>query len=155
MADEIGHVLEMMHPMREPPQPASLAPVLVAPAAGCVAAAVVLVVLLQAHRRRAGLRRAAEAELTRSRALAPTERLAAQAALLRRLVRRLAGDGEARKQGRAWLESLDAVFATHAFTQGEGVAYGDALYGPRVPDVEALDAMLARLFAKMSRRRHA
>jgi len=156
MADDVGHVLEMMHPMREPPQPASLAPFLVTLAVGCIAAAVLLALLIRASRRRADLRRAAQAALARGRALVPAERLAAQATLLRRLVRRLAGESEARKQGQAWLESLDAIFATRFFTNGEGVAYGDALYGPRLPDVDALDDSLTRLFATLSgRRRHA
>jgi hypothetical protein len=41
------------------------------------------------------------------------------------------------------------VFATTFFTQGAGVAYGDALYAAQIPDVDSLDAELARLFAKL------
>ena len=150
MAD-VSHLLEMMHPMREPPLPASLAPFLVTLGLGCVAAAALFVVYWQALRRRSDLRRSAEAALSASRALAPPERLAAQANLLRRLVRVVAGESEARRQGAAWLESLDRAFATQFFTEGDGKAYGDALYAPRLPDVDALDQALAGLFRVLGR----
>ena len=120
MADDIGRVLEMMHPMREPPQPASLAPFAITLAIGCALTLVLLGLAIAARRRRADLRRAAVAELARTRALAPPERLAAQAALLRRLVRRVAGEAAARAQGPAWLERLDAVFADALLHAGGG-----------------------------------
>ena len=153
MADDIGRVLEMMHPMREPPQPASLAPFAITLAIGCAVALMLLGLAIAARRRRADLRRAAVAALARTRGLAPPERLAAQAALLRRLVRRVAGEAAAKAQGPAWLERLDAVFSTRFFTQGEGAAYGDALYARTAPDVDKLDAELTGLFAKLSARR--
>ena len=155
MADNVSRVLEMMHPMREPAQPAGLAPFLVTLAIGAGAGVVLFVLIIQARRRRSLVRRAAVAELARTRALVPPERLAAQASLLRRLVRRLAGESAARTQGALWLESLDRVFATRFFTEGQGRAFGDALYGPRIPDVDALDAELTGLFAKLGTRRHA
>ncbi len=154
MADNIGRMLEMMHPMREPPQPASLAPFALTLAVGCGAALVLLALYLRALHRRRDLRRAAEVELARTRALAPAERLAAQASLLRRLVRRVAGEAEARRQGTTWLESLDRVFATRFFTQGAGAAYGDALYARRAVDVDALDAALSGMFAKLGSTQH-
>ncbi len=149
MADSLAHALEMMHPMREPPQPASLAPFGLTLALGCAAGLVLLALAVAARRRRAGLREAALTGLARTRGLAAPERLAAQAALLRRLVRQVAGDDAARLQGAAWLATLDRLLATRVFTEGAGVAYGHALYGARVPDVDALDRELAELFGKL------
>ncbi len=59
MADSLAHALEMMHPMREPPQPASLAPFGLTLALGCAAGLVLLALAVAARRRRAGLREAA------------------------------------------------------------------------------------------------
>lgn len=152
VTQSISGVLEMMHPMREPPQPASLAPVLFTLVVGIAVALLALALLLRARRRRADLREAARAALARTRGLDDAERLAGQAALLRRLVRRLAGEDAARLQGAAWLGALDRAFATRFFTQGAGAAFGDALYGARVPDVAALDGELAALFGKLRAR---
>jgi hypothetical protein len=149
MADGLARALEMMHPMREPPQPASLAPFALTLAVGCAAGLALLALAILARHRRAGLRDAAAAALARTRALRSGDRLAAQAALLRRLVRQIAGEDAARLHGAAWLAELDRVFATRFFTQGAGVAYGDALYHADLPDVDALDAELAGLFAKL------
>lgn len=149
MADGLARALEMMHPMREPPQPASLAPFALTLAVGCAAGLLLLALAILARHRRAGLRDAAAAALARTRTLDPGDRLAAQAALLRRLVRQIAGEDAARLQGAAWLAELDRVFATTSFTQGAGVAYGEALYAATLPDVDVLDAELARLFAKL------
>ena len=153
MADT-GRLLELMHPMREPPQPAAVTPFLFTAGLGCLVALVAFALYWIALRRRAGLRRAAEAALAASRALAPPERLAAQAMVLRRLVRNVLGEGEARAQGPVWLQTLDRLFATRFFTQGEGKAYGDALYAPSTaPDVDALDRALAGMIAKLPARR--
>ena len=149
MADGIARALETMHPMREPPLPASLAPFGVTLALGCAAGLVLLALALAARRRRTGLRMAALAALARTRALAGPERLAAQAALLRRLVRQIAGEDAARLQGAAWLEELDRVFAVRFFTQGAGAAYGEALYAAKVPDVDVLDGELEALFSRL------
>lgn len=148
MAD-VSRLLDMLHPMREPPMPAAITPFLLMAALGG-GAALLFALCWRFSRGRSDLRRAAEAALGASRALAPPERLAAQARLLRRLVRGIVGETETRKQGPAWLASLDRAFATQFFTQGEGQAYGDALYSPRAaPDVEALDGSLGRLIAKV------
>ena len=147
---DVARLLETLHPMREPPPPQAITPALILTAIGCLAAAALFVAVWRARGRYAALRRAAEATLAASRRLAPAERLAAQAQLLRRLVRGLAGEGEARKQGRAWLESLDRVFATRFFTEGDGTAFGEALYRPQPSaDIDALDHSLAALFAKV------
>lgn len=153
MAD-VARMLELMHPLREPPPPSPVAPYLVMLAVGCIAAVAGLVLLVQARRRGADLRRSALAALAASRTLVPEDRLAAQAALLRRLARRLGGEAAGRRHGRPWLEGLDAMFGTPFFTQGEGQAYGDALYARRpAVDIEALDRSLAGLIAKLPSRR--
>lgn len=150
MAD-VSRLLETLHPMREPPPPPSILPFVVMVVLGCAAAAVLFLVFREAKLRRArNLRRTAEAALAVSRPLVPAERLAAQALLLRRLVRRLRGDAEARRQGTPWLASLDETFDTRFFTEGEGRAFGEALYRSRVaPDVDELDRSLANLLVKM------
>ena len=153
MADT-ARLLELMHPMREPPQPAAVTPYLFMAGLGCLAALVGFAVYWFNRHRRAGLRQSAEAALAASRPLVPAERLAAQATLLRRLVRAAAGEREARAQGAVWLQTLDLVFGTRFFTQGEGTAYGEALYAPRTaPDVDALDRALTGLIAKLPSRR--
>ncbi len=150
MADT-DRLLELMHPMREPPQPAAVTPFLFMVGVGCLAALAAFVLYWIALRRRAGLRRSAEAALAASRALAPPDRLAAQAMVLRRLVRSTVGDRDARAQGSVWLQTLDRLFATHFFTQGEGQAFGDALYARSIAvDVDALDRALGRLIATFS-----
>ena len=149
MADPVK-LMEMLHPMREPPLPDSIVPAIVMLAVGCVTAALLASLAWRTRRQAGGLRASALAALAATRALAPPERLAAQAALLRRLSRALGGDGTARQQGGAWLENLDRVFRTDFFSKGPGAAYGDALYGRRPSaDVEALDTSLAGLFAGM------
>lgn len=150
MAD-VSQLLETLRPMREPPPPPSILPFVVMAAIGCALAAVLFLVLREVKLRRArNLRRTAEAALAASRPLPPTERLAAQAVLLRRLVRRLRGDAEARRQGTAWLTSLDETFDTRFFTEGEGLAFGASLYRARVaPNVDELDRSLANLLVKM------
>lgn len=142
----VAELLQTLHPMREPPPPAPVAPYLAALAVGIAGAAVLLLLLRRARRQRRALRLAAETALAASRRLSPPERLAAQAQLLRGLVRAQLGDTAARLQGAAWLGTLDRLFGTTFFTQGEGRAYGDALYRRGSDGVaEALDGALARL----------
>jgi hypothetical protein len=119
---------------------------------GCAAAIALTLALRPRLRRWGAVRRSALEVLAGSRSLEPAERLAAQAVLLRRLVRTIDGDTAARLQGAAWLDCLDRLFATHFFTEGEGRNFGEALYRPHASqDVDALDASLARLFARISR----
>lgn len=149
MAD-VARLLETLHPMREPPPPAPVLPTLAMAALGFALALTAIVLAWQARRRHAVLRRGAMAALEATRRLAPGERLTAQAQLLRRLARRLGGEAAASAQGRAWLETLDRLFSTRFFTEGAGRAYGEALYRPAgALDVDALDAALAGLLAKM------
>ncbi|WP_158810067.1 DUF4381 domain-containing protein [Beijerinckia sp. L45] len=145
---EIVSTLDSLRPLREPPAPESLAPYLVMIVVGIVLAVLIvwLARMIRANRQR--VRRAAAAELVLSRALPPPERLAAQAVLLRRLVRTTAAE-EPREHGAPWLARLDQTFATSFFSQGDGRAYGDALYGRHDADIEALDRSLETLIAKV------
>ncbi|MFL1876623.1 DUF4381 family protein, partial [Hansschlegelia beijingensis] len=54
--------------------------------------------------------------------------LAAQAALLRRVVRTVDGDEAARREGPAWGETLDRVLRTDFFTSGAGRVFATGLY---------------------------
>lgn len=147
---DVAQLLQSLHPMREPPPPSPIAPFLVTLAIGIVAAAVGFVAWRQVRRRRAGLRHAAGLALAATRTLAPPERLAAQARLLRRLVRARDGETASRAQGDDWLAGLDRTFASDFFTSGAGRAYADSLYRrDAAVDVEALDRSLAELLARL------
>ena len=144
---DVAHLLETMRAMREPPVPAPIAPYLAALLTGAIAAIVSLAVARRARQARTGLRRTAAACLAASRRLEPGERLAAQAHLLRRLVRTLRGDALA--HGPDWLLVLDRTFATTFFSAGDGRIFADALYRRPVGiDVDALDRSLSRLIAR-------
>ncbi|CAA2156917.1 hypothetical protein MBRA_02349 [Methylobacterium brachiatum] len=100
-------------------------------------------------RARASLRRAALAELAGSRDLDPESRLVAQARLLRRLARTLAGDAAVRETGAAWATRLDTLLATDFFTKGPGRVLADGLYRRQEPDLDGLDAELGRLIGRL------
>lgn len=100
-------------------------------------------------RARASLKRAALADLARSRDLDGPERLLAQARLLRRLVRTVKGDEAAAAQGAAWAEHLDTTLRTDFFTAGAGRVLADGLYRRETPDPAALDAELSRLIGRL------
>jgi hypothetical protein len=149
MAD-VARLLEALHPMREPPPPEAVAPSLLLLTLGCLVALAIAGTILFVRRRRGALRRSAEAMLSASRSLDLEARLAAQASLLRRFTRALAGDEAARGQGGAWLATLDRTFDTRFFTEGAGAVYGDRLYRrPEQIDIEDLDRTLLGLFAKV------
>ncbi len=127
------------------------APVVAMALLGCAAAIILSCTLGPWLSRRRALRRYALDNLAAARALPGEERLAAQAAILRRLVRTLNGAG-ARERGAAWLASLDSTFSTRFFSKERGEAFGDALYRrPADLDVDALDESLERLFARIDR----
>ena len=156
MAD-VAQLLQNLHPMREPPPPSPIAPFLLMFAIGVAIAAIAYAAWRQARRRRAGLRRSAELALAATRTLDPGERLAAQARLLRRLVRARDGEFAARAQGDGWLAALDRSFGTTFFTAGAGRAYADGLYrrdgeGRDEDRVEALDRSLDDLFTHLGAR---
>lgn len=149
MADP-AKLMEMLHPMREPPLPDSVVPALVMLAAGCLGAAVLAGFAWRLYHHASGRRTSALRALAATRALNPADRLAAQAALLRRMAHVLGREEAMHEQGGAWLASLDHCFRTNFFSTGLGTAYGDALYrrGPAA-DVAALDRALAELFARL------
>lgn len=131
--------------------------VVAAAALGFLAALLVGLVRYGRGRARATLRRAALAELARSRGLDPEARLVAQARLLRRLDRSLdrsldqsgeAGTGT-RATGPDWAARLDGLFRTAFFTRGAGRVLADGLYRRQDPDLDALDAELARLIGRL------
>jgi hypothetical protein len=123
--------------------------VVAAAALGFLAAVLVGLARYLRGRTRASLRRAALAELARSRGLDPEARLVAQARLLRRLGRTLGGDEAARAAGGDWAARLDALFRTDFFTRGAGRVLADGLYRRQVPDLDALDAELGRLIGRL------
>jgi hypothetical protein len=149
MAD-IGRLLETMHPMREPPPPDAITPYLLVLAVGCVAGVALFLVTWRLRHRRAALRTAADAALEAARGLAPADRIAAQARLLRRVVRSVGGEAAASTYGDAWLQRLDDVFATNFFTAGAGIVFGDALYRrPGDIDLDGLDRSIRGLIANV------
>lgn len=123
--------------------------VVAAAALGFLAALLVGLVRYGRGRARAGIRRAALAELARSRNLDPEARLVAQARLLRRLGRTLGGETEARATGADWAARLDALFRTDFFTRGAGRVLADGLYRRQDPDLDALDTELGRLIGRL------
>ncbi|GAN52045.1 hypothetical protein ABID82_000932 [Methylobacterium sp. PvP062] len=125
--------------------------VVAAAALGFLAALLVGLVRYGRGRARDTLRRAALAELARSRGLGPEARLVAQARLLRRLDRSLDRSGGAGTgaTGAAWATRLDGLFRTDFFTRGAGRVLADGLYRRQDPDLDALDAALARLIGRL------
>lgn len=125
--------------------------VVAAAALGFLAALLVGLVRYGRGRARDTLRRAALAELARSRGLGPEARLVAQARLLRRLDRSLDRSGGAGTgaTGATWATRLDGLFQTDFFTRGAGRVLADGLYRRQDPDLDALDAALARLIGRL------
>jgi hypothetical protein len=129
----------------------SEAPVIAAAAlAGCLCALALMAWLRVRPLRWRAVRRSALAGLALSRSLDPGERLAAQAALLRRVVRATEGEAPGRLRDGDWLACLDRVFSTSFFTSGAGRAFGEALYRPSSDhDVAALDHALKKFLARI------
>ncbi|WP_159730000.1 DUF4381 family protein [Methylosinus sp. Ce-a6] len=149
MADS-SELLAQLRPLRAPPADGT-AEILLMALAGSLAAATLAIGFLVWRARRRPLRRAALIALAAARDLPADERLTAQAKMLRDLVGALDG-GIARLHGEEWLARLDALFATTAFSKGEGRAFGDALYSPRADDPsETLDRVLQKLLARLDR----
>ncbi|MCC0805554.1 DUF4381 domain-containing protein [Methylobacterium sp. W2] len=124
--------------------------VVLAIALGFVAALLVGLVRLMRARSRASVRASALRALSETRALPPEARLVAQARLLRRLTRTLAGDEAASTHGKDWTATLDRLFATDLFSKGAGRVVTEGLYRRSSPaDVEAIDSELGRLFARI------
>lgn len=103
---------------------------------------------------RRSLRASALEEFAATEALPQEERRAAQAAILRRVVRTIEGDEAARASGEPWGETLDRVFRTDLFGKGAGRVFVDGLYARPAPandDDRALDRELGALMAKLRR----
>ncbi|MFC3693576.1 DUF4381 domain-containing protein [Chenggangzhangella methanolivorans] len=123
-------------------------------AAGLALALVVSLALRLLVRPRRSLRASAMEEFAAAEALPGPDRRAAQAAVLRRVVRTIEGDEAARATGPAWGETLDRVFRTELFGKGAGRVFVDGLYA-RPPaandDDRALDRELGALIATLRR----
>ena len=82
--------------------------------------------------------------------MSPDARLIAQARLLRRLTRTLAGDEAASAKGSDWAAILDRLLATDFFGKGAGATVTEGLYRRPAPaDPDLIDAELGRLFARI------
>lgn len=104
-------------------------------------------------KRRLSVRKSALGALQMTEALPRDDRRAAQAAILRRVVRSVEGDQAARTTGPEWARTLDRVFATDLFTARAGRVFSDGLYArPKAAnDDRDLDRELAGLFKKLKR----
>ena len=123
--------------------------IVAAAALGLLAALLVGLVRHLRSRTRATVRRAALHALAATRGLEPGERLVAQARLLRRLARTLRGDDVAQAEGADWAVRLDALLRTDFFTRGAGRVLADGLYRRQAPDLDAIEAELARLIGRI------
>lgn len=151
MADP-GQILEGLRKIHPPAGADSASPALLMTLTGSALSIALCAAFWSKFRRWREVRRATLEALAAARHLPPGERLAAQAAVLRRLIRTLCGDGPARQQGRDWLACLDSAFSTRFFTEARGQIFGEALYRPLSgQDVDALDHSLRRLFARIPR----
>jgi len=117
--------------------------------AGLALAAGAILLLRTRPLRMRAARRALRASLAETRHLQQDERLAAQARLLRRAARTVAGDHVAQLRGDAWLAALDRMFATDFFSRGEGRCFGDRLYAATASDAEPRDRQLEQLAGRL------
>lgn len=136
-----------------PPAPSSYwSDVGFAVAAGLGAALLLALVVRALFRPRRSLRASATDAFEAASGLPQPERRAAQAALLRRVVKTVEGEGAARATGPEWAATLDRVFATDLFTLRAGKVFVDGLYARAAPgDDPALDRELGSLIAKLRR----
>lgn len=149
MADT-SDALEKLRPLRPPPADGVL-DILIMAVAGCALAAALVLAIRFLHDRQRPLRRAAIASLAASRALPASDRLVAQATILREVAGAF-DDGARTLRGEEWLARLDVLFSTRLFSDGPGRVFGDALYQPRTDNpAEALDGELARLFGRLEK----
>ncbi|PNG26183.1 DUF4381 domain-containing protein [Methylocella silvestris] len=149
MADPV-EALNGLRPIHLPADSGEVFLIAAAMLAGIVAALAGVALIRLLSVRRGAERRAALAELALSRGLAPDERLAAQAKLLRRLVRTIDGEAPRGLGGDAWLTRLDQTLRTSFFTAGAGQAFGEPLYRrSSAATVETLDLELSRLIAML------
>jgi len=119
-------------------------------ALGLLAAILLALLARLVARRPQSLRQAALAELARARALAPDERLFAQARLLQRLSGALGAREALDAPGGHWPAELDRRLGTDFFTHGAGRDLRENLYKPgSALDPDRLDADLVRLLRRI------
>lgn len=146
--------LEGLRTIRLPPEAAApWSDLGFAVAAGLLAALILSLVARMFLKPRRSLRRSAMEAFAAAAALPVDERRAAQAALLRRVVRTVEGDAAARATGAAWAETLDRTFSTDLFSKGAGGVFVDGLYArpAATSDGDALDRRLGALIAGLRR----
>jgi hypothetical protein len=121
-----------------------------------IAAAAIVIMLARARPLRArplrvrAVRRALRTSLALARAAPREQQLVAQATLLRRAARTVAGEEVARLRGEAWLAALDRIFRTRFFTAAEGRCFADDLYAASpAADPEVTGRTLAGLARRL------
>jgi len=145
-------LLKDLRPLHMASSVDDVTPLLVMSLLGCAAALVLYFFLAPWIKRRRLLRTSALDRLARARTLPAAERLAAQASILRSLVKALNGNMAAHARGAEWLTCLDTTFSTHYFSSGQGQVFSDPLYQPAVSfDIEAIDKVLAGFFRRINR----
>ncbi|MFD1701668.1 DUF4381 family protein [Methylopila henanensis] len=102
-------------------------------------------------RPRLSLRASAVTAFKDTLALPEDEKRVAQAALLRRIVRTIAGEEDARRVGGEWAKTLDRVFGSDLFTARGGRVFADGLYVREAGDTAALDDELGALMRRLER----
>jgi hypothetical protein len=119
--------------------------------------AIALVVAFAARlflRPKHSLRASALEAFEHAKALPPDDKRAAQAALLRRIVRTVEGEAAARAAGPEWSATLDRVLKTDLFSARSGKSLTEQLYARparRDADDPELDRELAGLLERLRR----
>jgi hypothetical protein len=146
--------LSGLRAIRLPPETTSFwADVGFAAAAGLGLALIAALLVRALFRPRRSLRASALDALAEAESLPAEERRAAQAALLRRVVRTVEGEEAARATGADWSRALDRVFSTDLFGARAGRVFADGLYTRPTAssDDRDLDRELDGLIRKLRR----
>lgn len=136
-----------------PEQPSFWSDVGFAVAAGLAVALIASLLIRLLFRPKRSLRASALEAFEAAQALPLEERRAAQAALLRRVVKSVEGDEAARATGPQWAETLDRVFATDLFAARGGRVFAQGLYErpSAANDDREIDRELGALLQKLRR----
>lgn len=146
--------LEGLRALHLPPETTSLWSDLGFAAALGLALALAGVFVVRAlWRPKRSLRESALDAFEETKSLPTGERRAAQAAILRRVVRTVDGEEAARSSGDAWAAALDRTLRTDFFTARAGRVFATGLYSkPKAADDDdALDGELGALLKKLGR----
>ena len=110
------------------------------------------------HRHRTCWRREAIAALHQARHQETEESLLTAASVLRQVACYRLGDEVSELHGEGWLQTLDACFDTHWFTEAQGRVFGASLYAPKPLAsrdlnslINTLERMLRRLPSRIPR----